>query len=126
MTPLKLLLPGCLVGMLAGFAAERALGQQMFIYPAHGQSPAEQQQDQYQCSGWAAQQTGFDPNIPPPQPPPPPQVGGPFLFGAIRRARLEQEADAMVQQQMSAYAAKKSSYQHAMTACLVGRGYTVN
>ena len=34
---------------------------QQFIYPAHGQSPAMQQQDQNQCSQWAVQQTGFNP-----------------------------------------------------------------
>jgi hypothetical protein len=60
---------------------DSAMAQQ-FIYPAQGQSWAQQQQDQLQCSQWATQQTGFNPAFPPPMvgssgpPPGPGPVGG--------------------------------------------------
>jgi hypothetical protein len=63
-----------------------ALAQQMFVYPAKGQSPDQQQKDQYECSSWATQQTGFNPTMPPPVPqqsaPPPPGVFGTAARGA--------------------------------------------
>src|SRR5215213_10154845 len=31
-----------------------------YVYPARGQSPDKQGQDEYACYGWAKQQTGFD------------------------------------------------------------------
>jgi len=42
---------------------------QVFAYPLHGQSPAQQDRDHWECSLWATQQTGFDPSAPgvPPQ-----------------------------------------------------------
>jgi len=36
------------------------------IYPAKGQSVSQQDQDKYQCHGWAQQQSGFDPLQPAP------------------------------------------------------------
>lgn len=57
-----------------------AMAQQLYVYPARNQSPAEQEKDKYQCSQWAQGQTGFDPMMPPPSPnyapPPPPAFGG--------------------------------------------------
>ena len=44
---------------------DNAMAQQ-FINPSQGQSPAQQQQDQFQCGQWAMQQTGFNPALPPP------------------------------------------------------------
>jgi hypothetical protein len=41
-------------------------GAQQFVYPAKGQSPQQQQKDEYECHGWAVQQTGFDPAKPQP------------------------------------------------------------
>lgn len=38
------------------------------IYPAKGQSASQQDQDKYQCHGWAKQQSGFDPLAPAPAP----------------------------------------------------------
>ena len=35
---------------------------QQFVYPAKGQSPEQQKKDEYECHGWAVQQTGFDPS----------------------------------------------------------------
>jgi hypothetical protein len=50
---------------------------QVFIYPARGQSPQQEQFDKGQCYGWAAQQSGFDPANPQVYTPPPPQAGAP-------------------------------------------------
>jgi len=65
-----------------------ALAQQQFIYPDRGQSQAQQDQDKYQCSQWATQQTGFNPTMPPPvpqasAPPPPGMFGGAFRGAAL-------------------------------------------
>ena len=38
-----------------------ASAQQLFIYPQRGQTPEQQQRDQFECHQWAVQQTGFDP-----------------------------------------------------------------
>ena len=34
----------------------------IFAYPARGQSPEQQDRDQYECHNWAVQQTGVDPS----------------------------------------------------------------
>lgn len=36
-------------------------GYDVVAYPANGQSPAQVQQDGYDCYRWAVQQSGFDP-----------------------------------------------------------------
>jgi hypothetical protein len=41
-------------------------GAQQFVYPAKGQSAQQQQKDEFECHGWAVQQTGFDPTKPQP------------------------------------------------------------
>jgi Glycine zipper len=66
-----------LIAMIAvALFARPALAQtgNMFIYPARGQSQAQQNQDRYECHSWAVQQTGFDPTrtAPAAAPPPPP------------------------------------------------------
>jgi len=71
-------------------------GGEMYIYPSHGQDEALQAKDRYECHSWASSQTGFDPTRP---------------MGGV-------PADSSMQ--------KRADYQRAMTACLVGRGYTVN
>jgi hypothetical protein len=43
-------------------ASTPALSQQRFVYPARGQSPEQQQRDEFECYQWAVQQTGFDPS----------------------------------------------------------------
>jgi len=37
---------------------------EVYAYPLHGQPPAQQDRDHYECSIWATQQTGFDPSAP--------------------------------------------------------------
>ncbi len=36
----------------------------VYFYPLHGQSAAQQDRDKYECNNWAVQQSGFDPSAP--------------------------------------------------------------
>lgn len=53
--------------LLSACSIEAWAQAQLMIYPAAGQTPQEQQQDQYQCHTWAVNQTGYDPSNPPAQ-----------------------------------------------------------
>ncbi len=60
--------------------------QNLMVYPAKGQSPAQQDRDRYECHNWAVQQSGFDPtraqvSVPSPYGPSP-------LGGAARGAAI--------------------------------------
>jgi len=55
------LLVGIAVLMAAGV---RAGAQDLFIYPAGGQSAEQQRRDTLDCRLWAMDQTGFDPTAP--------------------------------------------------------------
>jgi len=74
------------VGALFVAMSSSAIAQQLYVYPTRGQSPEQQQQDRYQCSAWATEQTGFNPAVPPPVPqvtsPPPPGIFGGALGGS--------------------------------------------
>ena len=61
---------------------------QMFVYPEKGQSPEQQEQDEFSCHKWAKQQTGIDPNeqAQAAAPAPPPKGGA--LKGATRGAAV--------------------------------------
>jgi len=50
---------------------------QVFVYPARGQSPQQEQFDRGQCYSWAVEQSGFDPANPQVASAPPPQPGAP-------------------------------------------------
>ncbi len=43
--------------------------QQLYVYPAHGQTYEQQQQDQFQCYQFGKTETGFDPMAATPQRP---------------------------------------------------------
>jgi hypothetical protein len=67
----------------------------IFIYPARGQSQAQQDRDRYECHSWATRQTGFDPSraataaMPPPPPTTPYQPSQRHILrGAGRGAAL--------------------------------------
>ncbi|MEZ5565969.1 MAG: hypothetical protein R3F24_10815 [Gammaproteobacteria bacterium] len=66
-----------------------------FVYPARGQSEAQQADDRYACYQWAVKQTGFDPTQP---------------SGGVASGQA---------------AAYRADYQRAESACLEARGYTV-
>src|ERR1700722_11104904 len=65
------------------------------ISPKHGQTLQQQASDRYACHSWAKSQTGFDPTRP----------GG----GVAQNEE----------------ASRRSEYRRAISACLEGRGYTV-
>jgi hypothetical protein len=46
--------------------AAATVSAQQFVYPARGQTPEQQKNDEASCYSWAVQQTGFDPTKPPP------------------------------------------------------------
>lgn len=40
------------------------ISSEVFFYPNHGQGPAQQDRDRFECYLWAKQQTGFEPSAP--------------------------------------------------------------
>jgi Glycine zipper len=79
-----------LIGIAVLAVVCAAAAQQPIVYPARGQSPQQQSQDDAQCAAWAKQSTGIDPAAVAANPPPPqtgPAVGGgQRLRGAARGA----------------------------------------
>lgn len=74
---------GLAVGLFAGSASA-----EVFVYPKKGQSQQQFEQDQFQCHGWAKQQTGVDPAQPyAVASSAPPQSGG-AVRGAARGAAV--------------------------------------
>jgi hypothetical protein len=67
-----------------------ALAQKPVVYPAKGQSPAQQQKDEGQCYSWSKSSTGVDPAKlaaqPPAQEQGPAVGGGERAKGAVRGA----------------------------------------
>ena len=78
------------LGLAALALAGAAAAQQPIVYPAKGQSPQQQSQDEGQCYVWAKQSTGIDPAVvastPPPQQTGPATGGGQRVQGAARGA----------------------------------------
>jgi hypothetical protein len=70
--------------------ATPAAAQKPIVYPAKGQSTAQQQKDDSECYAWAKQTTGIDPAVvassPPPQQTGPAAGGGQRVRGAARGA----------------------------------------
>ncbi len=59
--------------VLAGAASAQGTAPAMpkqYVFPAKGQAPEQQKQDEAGCHAWAIQQTGFDPAMPPAPPAP--------------------------------------------------------
>lgn len=61
---------------------------QMFIFPQKGQSPDQQELDEFTCHKWAKQQTGVDPNQQAAASSAPTQQRGGALRGAMGGAAL--------------------------------------
>jgi hypothetical protein len=74
--------------MIALLAAPAAAQTDLLVYPAKGQSEAQQAQDRSECSTWATQQTNFDPTTPAPVYTPPTQQRGGALRGAAGGAAV--------------------------------------
>ncbi len=121
---------------------------QTYFYPSRGQDQSLQSRDRAECGNWAYQQTGFNPNAPSPAPAPQGgalrgatrgaavgAVGGAIggdagkgaaigaatggLIGGMRRADQSRQIQAQQAQGGNAY-------NHALAACMQGRGYSVN
>lgn len=78
--------------------AASASAQDMFIYPKAEQTPEQQQKDEYECYGFAKQNSGFDPMaMPSATSAPPPEetrsTGGTALRGAALGAVVGGIAD---------------------------------
>jgi len=78
--------------LVPAIGVSSALGSDVIIYPAKGQSPDQQNRDRYECHTWAVQQTGFDPTKPqtaqPAAPPPQQAPQGGVVKGAARGAAV--------------------------------------
>ena len=59
----------CLLPFVVGESA----AQDLFVYPAQGQSQEQQDKDNFECFNWAKGQSGFDPMAVPQASSPPPQ-----------------------------------------------------
>ena len=71
--------------------ADQSNAQDLMVYPAQGQSPEQQQKDEFECYNWAKQQSGFDPMVAPQATAPHPQQQGrqsSVVGGAARGAAL--------------------------------------
>ena len=163
--PTKRLIGLALLWCFATLAPTTTRADDLFIYPAKGQSAEKQESDKWECRAWATKETGFDPAARPTATTPPPArqapqggllrgaaggaalgaIGGAIagnagkgaaigaagggLLGTMRRndqARQEQYAHQQwAQQSVAQYEQKRSSWVRAVSACLTGRGYTV-
>ena len=47
--------------LLTLLVAGQAMAQELYIYPAKGQSAEQQDKDKFECYNWARNDTGFDP-----------------------------------------------------------------
>lgn len=151
---------GVAVFVTISFAAGGLAAQQMFIFPANGQTPQQQAQDEGACRQWAVQQSGFDPAMAASAPPPSGEAtqggllrggargaaggaivgaiagdagkgaamgaAGGAMIGGMRRRDQRRQQDAQAQNWQNQQNAARAGWQRAYTACLQGKGYTVN
>lgn len=137
------------IALVLGLAGAPVLAQsgKTYIYPQKGQDQRQQDIDTAECTRWAKQQSGVDPNAPPPQE----QVGSHArgaAGGAARGAALGAAVGAIAgdagkgagagavvggvkgrrdskRGAQAAQAETQSSFTRAFAACMEGRGYTV-
>jgi hypothetical protein len=138
--------------------AQASQAPQLYVYPAHGQTPEQEQQDEYQCYQFGMNETGFNPAAPQAPDTPPPQqkhgflrgaFGGALLgvavgaiagnagegaeigaasgglFGGMRGQQQRNQQQQAAQQQAQTYQTNLNNYNRAYSACLEGRGYSV-
>jgi YMGG-like Gly-zipper len=136
------------LALLAGaMAPSFASAHEPYVFPANGQSPAQQDNDTYHCYRWARDQSGFDPSrgVATAQPTSSPlrgamggaavgAVGGAIGGNAGKGAAIGAGVGAIVggvrrrnqeAQQHAAVAAGRDAYNRAFGACMSGKGYTV-
>ncbi len=114
----------------------QAIADELYIYPAKGQSAEQLDKDKYECYSCAKKDTGFDPMALPATETAAPkdeqQSGGGAaggLIGGVRQSRKnsaneEKRAD-WENKETDNYANNRSNYNRAYSAYLEGRGYTV-
>ena len=121
------------------------------VYPAKGQSAAQQKKDDGECYSWAKSSTGIDPAaVAAAPPPPPPGPTGDRAKGAVRGAvvggaidgsdgaragaavgvvaggaKSRQKQAAAAQSADSQKAGAIDTFNRAKAACMEGRGYTI-
>ncbi len=128
-------------------AAEHVPAQQVFVYPQKGQSQQQQDIDNAECTRWAKQQSGVDPNAPTPQAGLGSNARG-TVGGAARGAAVGAAVGAIAgdagkgagagavvggvagrrgskKNKQAAAAETTNTYQRAFAACMDGRGYSV-
>ena len=145
----------CATLVFAQPAVSQQAAPKQMVYPAKGQSPAQQQTDEAQCHTWAVQQSGYDPANPPPvataQTAPVTGSGarvrgaaagatvgaiggndvgnaaakGAVDGGVVRRNKNRAAASQQNQAAAQQQQASAASYSNARQVCLQGRGYTV-
>ncbi|GJL60221.1 MAG: hypothetical protein NPIRA03_30780 [Nitrospirales bacterium] len=81
------LIVGLMFGLGLLFLAPHVHAQ-TFVFPEKGQSPEQQELDDFKCYKWAKEQTGYDPEHPNLAAAPPPPSGGGGLRGAMGGAAL--------------------------------------
>lgn len=127
--------------------AAPAWAQQVFVYPQKGQSQQQQDIDTAECTRWAKQQSGVDPNAPKQQE----QLGSNArgtVGGAAKGAAVGAAVGAIAgdagkgagagavvggvagrrgskRNKQAAAAETTNTYQRAFAACMDGRGYSV-
>ncbi len=137
--------------LLSAFLFSMPVFAQQYVFPAEGQSPEQQKQDEAMCYNWAVENSGYDPVNPPDvqvaaQPSGPSgarvrgaargavigeithaDTGNAAIAGAViggsrdRRSRRAQQEQAVVAAEESG----KDSFNNARAACLEGKGYSV-
>lgn len=130
------------LGLAAALAAVLAHAQpaEPVIYPAKGQSAAQQDKDRSECTQWARQQSGYDPRAaaapataasaaPAAALPQLPQFPGLPSPNSLPRPPALQESQMNAAANAAAQAGTQGrqyiTYLRAMAACLEGRGYMV-
>jgi hypothetical protein len=127
-----------------------AVAQDLFVYPSKGQTPEQQEQDEFARYKWAKQESGVDPGAPP-KDGDPGRVAFGALGGAAKGAALGAAVGAVakggagakkgaviggtvggvggaggaVSQQKKEQQRERSNFGRAFTACMEARGYVV-
>ena len=130
------LLAAPVIVFIAIAVAMPAAAQQPIIYPAKGQSAQQQASDMGQCQAWAKQNTGVDPaamaqQAANQQPASQPHGGrvrgaaGGAVGGGMRQRRQEQAQQQQQQATHQQASQELATYNRALSACMTGRGYTI-
>jgi hypothetical protein len=137
---------GALAAAVALISTQAFAQTKPIAYPAKGQNPQQQASDDGACYSWAKQQTGVDPAQAAAAPPPAQAQSGQRVVGAVAgdagkgaaagaaagtvaggvaHRQSRRQAAATNQQAQANTSQAIGTYYKAWTACMQGRGYTV-